>query len=203
MHDSCDTRCLTSGQGPAARPLAALVLATVLFFSACSDTPDYATDDPTDDRTDSTTSASTDPEPPATTMPENDSASTEPSSPEATESENISASASAVPSTSASPDPSTAPAGSMLEGAYLGMRSTAGMSPSLSMECYSFATDGTVELRHSGATSPSDTGTYRIGMNGWEVSWSSGRTSYVAPTARGLLIDSLEVTPIDDCLVPQ
>lgn len=203
MHDSCDTRCLTSGQGQTVRPLAALVLATVLFFPACSDTPDYASDGPTEDPTYSTASALTDPEPPAPTMPDDDSASTEPSSAEATESENTSASPSADPSTSASPDPSAAPAGSILDGDYLGIRSTAGMSPSLSMECYSFTADGNVELRHSGATSPSDTGTYRVGMNGWEVSWSSDRTSYAAPTARGLLIDSLEVTPIDDCLVPQ
>jgi len=113
-----------------------------------------------------------------------------------------SASASSSPSASASASPS-ASASSALEGDYLGLRNTVGMAPSTSMECYSFSADGNVELRHNGAAAPTDTGGYQVVANGWEIAWSSGRTSYVAPNGENLIINDLEVEPIDTCLVPQ
>ena len=80
-------------------------------------------------------------------------------------------------------------------GDYLGQRSTGG---SLSIECYTFYPDRTVELRHNGASAPTDIGRYQGDANGGEIVWKSGRVSSVVAQGDGsLLIDGLRVTPIE------
>jgi hypothetical protein len=80
-------------------------------------------------------------------------------------------------------------------GDYLGQRSTGG---SLSIECYTFYPDRTVELRHNGASAPTDIGRYGGDANGGEIVWKSGRVSSVVAQGDGsLLIDGLRVTPIE------
>jgi hypothetical protein len=80
-------------------------------------------------------------------------------------------------------------------GDYLGQRSTGG---SLSIECYTFYPDRTVELRHNGASAPTDSGHYQGDANGGEIVWNSGRVSSVVAQGDGsLLIDGLRVTPIE------
>ena len=81
-------------------------------------------------------------------------------------------------------------------GDYLGQRSST--SGSLSLECYTFYPDRTVELRHNGASAPTDRGRYGGDANGGEIVWLSGRVSSVVAQGDGsLLIDGLRVTPIE------
>jgi hypothetical protein len=76
---------------------------------------------------------------------------------------------------------------------YAGMRST-------SMECYTFYSDGTVELRHGGTSAISDSGTYQGDDNFGEIVWGSGRwTSTVVAEGDGLIIDDLKVSPVESC----
>ena len=80
-------------------------------------------------------------------------------------------------------------------GDYLGQRNTSG---SLSLECYTFYPDRTVELRHNGAAAPTDRGRYGGDANGGEIVWNSGRVSSVVAQGDGsLLINGLRVTPIE------
>jgi hypothetical protein len=80
-------------------------------------------------------------------------------------------------------------------GDYVGQRNTSG---SLSIECYTFYPDRTVELRHNGASAPTDRGRYQGDANGGEIVWLSGRVSSVVAQGDGsLLIDGLRVTPIE------
>jgi hypothetical protein len=80
-------------------------------------------------------------------------------------------------------------------GDYVGQRNTSG---SLSIECYTFYPDRTVELRHNGASAPTDIGRYGGDANGGEIRWRSGRVSSVVAQGDGsLLIDGLRVTPIE------
>jgi len=86
-----------------------------------------------------------------------------------------------------------------LDASYEGMRNTAGMSPPTSIECYSFHSDGTVELRHNGASTPDDRGTYRGDATGGQIAWDSGRTSTVVAEDETLLINDLKVTQVPTC----
>jgi len=80
-------------------------------------------------------------------------------------------------------------------GDYVGQRNTSG---SLSIECYTFYPDRTVELRHNGAVAPTDRGRYGGDANGGQIVWNSGRVSSVVAQGDGsLLIDGLRVTPIE------
>ena len=69
-----------------------------------------------------------------------------------------------------------------------------GPVPSLSMECYTFYPDRTVELRHGGLPEVNDTGDYQGDASRGQIDWVSGRTSSVAQGDGSLLIDGLKVT---------
>jgi hypothetical protein len=76
---------------------------------------------------------------------------------------------------------------------FAGMRSS-------SMECYAFYSDGTVELRHGGTSTVSDSGSYQGDEDFGEVVWDSGRwTSTVVAEGDGLIIDDLKVSPVTSC----
>ncbi len=71
---------------------------------------------------------------------------------------------------------------------------------SASMECYTFYSDGTVELRHGGTSAISDSGTYQGDDNFGEIVWDSGRwTSTVVAEGDGLIIDDITVSPVATC----
>ena len=83
---------------------------------------------------------------------------------------------------------------------YAGMRYTFGMSPSTSFECYTFYSDGTVELRHGGNSTVSDIGTYQGYGTYGQIVWASGRwPSTVVAEADGLIINDLKVSPVENC----
>jgi hypothetical protein len=68
------------------------------------------------------------------------------------------------------------------------------------MECYTFYSDGTVELRHGGTSAISDTGTYQGDEVFGEIVWDSGRwTSTVVAQGDGLIIDDAEFSPVASC----
>jgi len=70
----------------------------------------------------------------------------------------------------------------------------------MSIECYSFYSDGTVELRHGGTSALSDSGRYQGDETFREIVWDSGRsTSTVVPQGDALIIDDLEVSPVTSC----
>ena len=94
--------------------------------------------------------------------------------------------------TESSTDPST----DTITGNYAGQRMTVGGPvPSLSMECYTFYPDRTVELRHGGLPEVNDTGDYQGDASRGQIDWVSGRTSsVVAQGDVSLLIDGLKVT---------
>lgn len=189
--------------GPVSLLLVMLMLVAILLTaSGCTDSASSSVDADTDDSpasasaspSDSSTASAT-----ATLAPSPSSTASVTTSP--------STSTSASPSSASAPQSATASSSATaqslgLEGDYLGLRTTVGMSPSTSMECYSFSADGNVELRHNGATAPTDIGAYQGDTSGWEIFWSSGRTSYVVPEGGGLRINDLNVEPIDSCLVP-
>ena len=94
---------------------------------------------------------------------------------------------------------STDPSADTITGDYAGQRMTVGgpVDPSLSMECYTFYPDQTVELRHGGLPDVNDTGNYQGDASRGQIDWVSGRTSSVVAQGDGsLLIDGLKVTPI-------
>jgi hypothetical protein len=113
----------------------------------------------------------------------------------------VSQSASASPSSSSSSSSSAsadASASSSASGTdairYAGMRS------STSWECYTFYSDGTVELRHGGTSTVSDSGSYQGDDNFGEIVWDSGRwTSTVVAEGDGFIIDDLKVSPVTSC----
>jgi hypothetical protein len=74
-----------------------------------------------------------------------------------------------------------------------------GMTPSGSLECYTFYTNGTVELRYAGATTPAESGRYQGDANGGEIVWNSGTTSPVVSQGGSLTINGRNVSPIDTC----
>ena len=85
-------------------------------------------------------------------------------------------------------------ASSGLEGAYLGM------TPSATLECYTFYSSGKVELRRAGGYEPADSGGYRsTGPNGGQIRWNSGGISNVVGNGEKINIDSLEATRIQTC----
>ena len=70
----------------------------------------------------------------------------------------------------------------------------------MSIECYSFYSDGTVELRHGGTSTVSDSGTYQGDEQFGEIVWDSGRwTSTVVAEGDGLIIDDVTFSPVDSC----
>ena len=76
----------------------------------------------------------------------------------------------------------------------------AGMRSSTSIECYTFYSDGTVELRHGGTSTVSDSGSYQGDEDFGEIVWDSGRwTSTVVADGDGLIIDDLKVSPVASC----
>jgi hypothetical protein len=76
----------------------------------------------------------------------------------------------------------------------------AGMRDSGSWECYTFYSEGTVELRHGGTSTVSDSGSYQGDEDFGEIVWDSGRwTSTVVAEGDGLIIDDLKVSPVESC----
>lgn len=76
---------------------------------------------------------------------------------------------------------------------FTGMRSS-------SLECYTFYSDGTVELRHGGTSAISDSGSYQGDDNFGEIVWDSGRwTSTVVAERDGLIIDDVKFSPVTSC----
>jgi Ca2+-binding RTX toxin-like protein len=96
------------------------------------------------------------------------------------------------------PGPTDPGSGNTITGNYAGQRMTVGGSvPSLSMECYTFYPDRTVELRHGGLPDVNDTGDYQGDASRGQIDWDSGRMSSVVAQGDGsLLIDGLKVTAI-------
>jgi hypothetical protein len=81
-----------------------------------------------------------------------------------------------------------------ITGNYAGGRNTGGF---LSLECYTFYPNRTVELRHGGLPAVNDTGNYQGDAKGGQIRWNSGRVSSVVAQGDGsLLINGLRVTPI-------
>ena len=74
------------------------------------------------------------------------------------------------------------------------------MRSSGSWECYTFYSDGTVELRHGGTSAVSDSGSYQGDEDFGEIVWDSGRwTSTVVAEGDGLIIDDFKVSPVTSC----
>jgi hypothetical protein len=71
----------------------------------------------------------------------------------------------------------------------------------VSMECYSFYSDGTVELRHGGSAEITDEGTV-YGDDGFgEIAWDSGRSSTYEWDGEHYRVDGAQGAIIDSCLV--
>jgi hypothetical protein len=110
-----------------------------------------------------------------------------------------SASASARSSTSASTSADASSSASLSSSADSDASNYAGMRSS-SIECYTFYSDGTVELRHGGTSAISDSGSYQGDDNFGEIVWDSGKwTSTVVAEGDGLIIDDLKVSPVANC----
>jgi hypothetical protein len=91
--------------------------------------------------------------------------------------------------------------GDTIEGNFAGQRSISGSQPSTSFECYTFGSDGAVELRHGAVPTPTDTGTYEGDSEGGQISWSSGRVSQVGRgSGDAVVIDGTELPPIETCV---
>jgi len=74
------------------------------------------------------------------------------------------------------------------------------MRDSGSMECYTFYSDGAVELRHGGTSTISDSGTYQGDEQFGEIVWDSGRwTSTVVADGDGLIIGDATFSLVDSC----
>ena len=99
------------------------------------------------------------------------------------------------------PARTTGPTANRRELNFVGQRLTVGLNPTTSIECYTFFPDAaTVELRHNGLLTPTDSGTYRGDEStGWHITWGSGRASTVAATGDDLVINGLKVTEIQSC----
>ena len=69
----------------------------------------------------------------------------------------------------------------------------------MSIECYAFDSDGTVELRHNGTSTPDDSGIYRGDATGGQIAWDSGRTSTVVVEGNTFLINDLKDTQVPTC----
>jgi hypothetical protein len=81
-----------------------------------------------------------------------------------------------------------------LGGAFYGQRALNG---GISVECYTFGAEGTVELRHGGTPAVNDVGTYSSSTA--TVAWDSGRVSAVELHSGGVAIDGIPVSPIETC----
>lgn len=111
-----------------------------------------------------------------------------------------SASPSASAGSSASTDSTSTASASSSSSAGTDAARFAGMRSSTSWECYTFYSDGTVELRHGGTSAISDTGTYQGDEDFGEIVWDSGRwTSTVVAQGDGLIIDDAEFSPVESC----
>jgi len=83
------------------------------------------------------------------------------------------------------------------EGDFTGLRTIVGLGTS--MECYTFSSDGIVELRHGGSFSVSDQGRYSGNGDVGEVVWNSGRVSKVEREGDDLEIDGALMSSINTC----
>ncbi len=179
---------------PVSLLLVMLAFAAILLgASGCTDAASSSVDTDTDDSSASASaSSSASSTASATATPTPSSTASATASPSASASQSVSATASASPdaSASASSSSSSDPDAS----SYAGMRS------STSWECYTFYSDGTVELRHGGTSAISDSGSYQGDENFGEIVWDSGRwTSTVVAEGDGLIIDDLKVSPVTSC----
>lgn len=77
--------------------------------------------------------------------------------------------------------------------------SYAGMSPSGSMECYTFNYDAQVELRYGDTSAVAEIGRYRRDANTGVITWDSGGSTYVTSESGNLSINGLQVTQIATC----
>ena len=179
--------------GRVALLFAALVLVAVLFGAyGCVEA---AADDPVADPVSPSASPSSDPGSSSSGDPNASSGSSA-----SADGESDNASASAVSSaSSSSPDASASTTASASPSSSAGVASYAG-TRSASIECYTFYSDGTVELRHGGSSSVSDSGTYQGDEHFGEIVWDSGRwTSTVMAVGTGFVIDDINVTPVSEC----
>jgi hypothetical protein len=171
---------------------ALMLVALLLVGSGCTSSNDDRLDIHTANSDDS---ASASPSPSVSSgasLSSGSSADTE-SSP-ASASTSADASVSATSSASASPDGSASASPSPDAARFAGMRSSG------SWECYTFYSDGTVELRHGGTSTVSDSGSYQGDEDFGEIVWDSGRwTSTVVAEGDGLIIDDLKVSPVTSC----
>ena len=168
---------------------ATLVLVAILLVSAgCAGTDGGSFDV---DTANSSTSASVSPS-------ASDSASSSTSSSTSASADSDSASASASESASASASASSSASSS--SSATADSASYAGMRSSTSIECYTFYSDGTVELRHGGTSTVNDTGSYQGDEEFGEIVWDSGRwTSTVVADGDSLIIDDLKASLVESC----
>jgi hypothetical protein len=181
--------------------LVMMLLAMILLgASGCTDSASSSVDADTDDSSASASASPSDSSTSATATPTPSSTASASVSASASASASSSASASHSATVSATAGPTATAESGGLEGDYLGLRYTAGLSPSTSMECYTFYSNGTVELRHNGAAAPTDSGSYRGDASGGEIVWNSGRTSYVVGGGGSLHINDLQVEPVESCL---
>ena len=75
-------------------------------------------------------------------------------------------------------------------------RRTVGLNPELSMECYEFYSDGSVELFHNGAVT--DYGAFSPDTG--EISWSSGNVSLVETDGSSYWVNAAKGALVDTCL---
>ncbi len=103
------------------------------------------------------------------------------------------------PPTKPPPPPPKKNTSNAIVGEYSGPRTGGGISPTESLECYSFASNGDVELRHGGLPKVNDRGKLR----GGQIAWQSGRTSSVSGAGESVTIDGAKMTKIrGSCLAP-
>jgi hypothetical protein len=179
--------------------LVMVVLATAILLGAgCTDQASSTVDTDTNapDHTASDTSGSSASASSSSSDDSSASASSvaSPSAPSDGSSDSASPSASASASSSSSSSSSASSSSSDPNASnFAGMRSS-------SMECYTFYSDGTVELRHGGTSTVSDSGTYQGDEQFGEIVWDSGRwTSTVVAEGDGLIIDDVTFSPVDSC----
>ena len=165
-----------------------MLVAILLVGSGCTSSDIDSVDV---DTANSSTSASASPS-------ASDSASSSTSSSSSASADSDSATASASESASASASASSSASSS--SSADADAASFAGMRPSTSIECYTFYSDGTVELRHAGTSTVNDSGSYQGDEDFGEIVWDSGRwTSTVVAEGDGLIIDDLKASPVTSC----
>jgi cytoskeletal protein RodZ len=172
--------------------LVMVVLATaILLGTGCTEPTSSTVDTDTNvpDHTASASSSSSGDSSDSASSVSSSSASSDGSTDSASPSASASASSSSSSSASASSSSSDTDASNF-----------AGMRSSTSWECYTFYSDGTVELRHGGTSTISDSGSFQGDEDFGEIVWDSGRwTSTVVAEGDDLIIDDLKVSPVESC----